>query len=321
MANPKIFYHAYDHQRPTGGQKDTYQHVDVLNRNGREAYIVHMAPGFRLSWFENSTRVIDWATFRSMYNRDRDFMVVPEDLGAAIGHCEGRKVVFNKNIYHGFNAVYGQCADPNLSKDVIAIFAVSEHNRRHLRFAYPDKEIMLVHYDIRSDLFRYRPLRKKQPIVACLPKEPVQVRALMQMLELRASRGVSHGRHFQWLLLADLTERKIAEVLGNAVILVFLSTNEGLPRMPLEAMACGCLVVAYDSPPLTEYLPIEYRFPPGDLVRMAEFVEHVEEAYPDKLSGFDGLTGAARLTSERYSSRIQERSVLDCWQRIVDKNG
>ena len=63
MRHRRVFYHCYDDPKPTGGQKHTYQHVDVLNRCGFDAYIVHHTPGFRLTWFDNDTRVIDYAQF------------------------------------------------------------------------------------------------------------------------------------------------------------------------------------------------------------------------------------------------------------------
>jgi hypothetical protein len=50
---PKIFYRAWSHNRPTGGQKQMYRHVDILNSAGFDAYIFHDNDGFRLTWFEN----------------------------------------------------------------------------------------------------------------------------------------------------------------------------------------------------------------------------------------------------------------------------
>ena len=46
MSNPQIFYLAYSHNRPTGGQKNTYRHVDILNELGYRAFIVHHEKNF-----------------------------------------------------------------------------------------------------------------------------------------------------------------------------------------------------------------------------------------------------------------------------------
>src|SRR6266542_5500719 len=101
----RIFYFAYDHNRPSGGQKDTYQHVDILNRAGYEAYALHRTKGFRLGWFENSTAIVSDEWFWRRRDEERDIVVLPEDLGPAICSYPGHKVIFNKNLYHGFRAL------------------------------------------------------------------------------------------------------------------------------------------------------------------------------------------------------------------------
>lgn len=321
MSKPKIFYHCYDHQHPTGGQKDTYQHVDVLTANGYDAYVVHTSPGVRLSWFGNDTRIISHEVFKTIHNPDCDFVVLPEDMGPSVAAYPGRKVIFNKNIYSGFRIQACKTVpDVNLLPSVVAIFTVSEHNQRQLRFAYPDKDIMLVHYNIRADRFEYRPLEKKKPIIACLPKEPKQIAALKQMLQARSESGRSSSGSFRWVFIRDLSELQVSSVLADSLLFVFLSTTEGLPRMPLEAMASGCLVIAYGYAPLTEYLPREYGFVQGELAEMGQFVETITDRYPYNLDQFAPLTESARRIAEQYSGERQERSVLACWERILSQH-
>lgn len=315
----RIFYHCYDSQHPTGGQKDTYQHVDVLNASGFDAYAVHTLPGFRLSWFSNNTKTIDEAKFKAIYRPDIDFVVLPETLGSDIAAYEGRKVIFNKNIYHGFQAqARGQCCHLYSSPEVVAMFAVSEHNRRHLQFAYPGKEILVVPYDIRADRFCYTPLRQKKAQIAFLPKQPTELVALTEILRSRAAAGVVALNNLKSVILRDLTEDQVVKVLSESLLLVFLSTTEGLPRVPLEAMASGTLVVAYGDPPLNEYLPPEYQFQHGELFRAAEFIEDVIVSYPSNLQRFDDVTKRARSIAEQYSFERQRRVVCTYWERLLN---
>jgi hypothetical protein len=90
MSDSRVFYYCYDHDRPTGGQKDTYQHVDTLNKKGIEAYALHFKNEFRLTWFENKTRVIYQSDFKAIYNVARDYIVLPEDLGGRILQFPGK---------------------------------------------------------------------------------------------------------------------------------------------------------------------------------------------------------------------------------------
>lgn len=313
----KIFYYCYDQQRPTGGQKHTYQHVDILNSNGFEAYALHRGPGFRLSWFENETRVIDEAAFRKLYDPNADFIVLPEDLGLGINNYPGRKVIFNKGMYLGFGSLARTIQqDPCLSSNVAAIFTVSKHNKRHLEFAYPGKTIILIEYDIRLDVFKPKSLSQKKLLIACLPKQPLQIAALMQMLKARMQAGFLKANRLHWAFIREMSERQVANLLSDALIFVFLSTEEGLPRMPLEAMASGCLIVAPRCPPLTEYLPRELSFSQGDLVGMAQFIEKIVSAYPNNIDRFSYLTKKGRRIAAKFSPRRQERSVLRAWEII-----
>lgn len=53
----KIFYMCPDSNKPIGGVKSIYHHVDILNSHNIEAYVLHSNPKFRCTWFENKTKV------------------------------------------------------------------------------------------------------------------------------------------------------------------------------------------------------------------------------------------------------------------------
>ena len=58
MNQPTIYVFSPDIAHPMGGVRMLYRHVDILNTNGFDAAIVHSSPGFRIDWFEHSTRVL-----------------------------------------------------------------------------------------------------------------------------------------------------------------------------------------------------------------------------------------------------------------------
>ena len=60
--------------------------------------------------------------------------------------------------------------------------------------------------------------------------------------------------------------------------------------MPLEAMACGCLVVAYDIAPLTEYVPPAFLFEPGDILGIAKSIETITQSFPKETEKWEKIS-------------------------------
>lgn len=314
---PRILYYCYDSNTPAGGEKECYQHVNALTRCGFEAYALHHTPGFRFTWFENTTPILYW---RDILPGDvRNIFVLPENLGLAMKSIRGRKVIFNKGIYSGFKSLGLSPEGPStyLDDDVVAILSMSHHNRDYLEFAYPSKPVFTVMPDIRPNLFTHRPLTSRRPWIAYAAKASPHGRTLFQILNGRSEAGLNEMKLFKWVPIITLHERQVVAVLQNALFFVFLSVDEGLPRLPIEAMACGCLVCAYGSGPLLEILPRPYQFEYGDLLGMARHIERIANAFPDGLAEFDQISAQARIIASSYCAEAQERSVLAAWKEIL----
>jgi len=52
-----IYYLCPDWNNIQGGIKQIYRHVDILNRHGYSAFVLHRKWGFRCSWFHNKTKI------------------------------------------------------------------------------------------------------------------------------------------------------------------------------------------------------------------------------------------------------------------------
>jgi hypothetical protein len=314
----RVFYHCYDTVQPSGGQKHTYEHVDVLSRNGYDAYVYHQREGFRLRWFDNDTPVVGHAQFKKLYDESRDYIVLPEDLGGKILDYPGKKVIFDKNIYYGFRALgWKTPAYPGLQPGVVAILAVSEHNAAHLRFAYPAQRIFRVTFKLDEEIFRFRPLAQKKRRIACSTKNPMFTQTLFHMLQARAAAGLNRLAEYEWVMLDAMTEAELAAALQDSLLLIFLSATEGLGRVPLEGLACGCILAAFASGPLRETLPPIYHVEEGDVLALARRIESVTSGFPDELPFTQEQVLEARGMALRYSRAAQERSVLSAWEQIV----
>ena len=319
MPKINIFYFCYSHNNPTGGQKHTYRHVDILNEHGFNAWVFHPTEDFRLTWFDNETPVIGLAEFKKRFNPREDFVVVPEDLGLRIMELPGRKVVFNKNLFHGFGC-YGQASDvryPYHSPEVVAALTVSEHNRANLQFAYPHLEVHHVHLQIEPDIYCYRPLVHKKRQIASIAKAPESLLAVYHTIQSRAAAGLNPGKSFNWIFLGNKSEHETAEILRESLLFLFFSVAEGLGRMPLEAMASGCLIAAYGYGPLQETIPARFRFEHSNIIEIVKYIETIMASFPDDLAQWNTYVQEGLQAAATFGQQREEESVLAAWEKIL----
>ena len=63
----KLYYLCPDYDSHAGGVRVIYRHVDLLRRNGYEAFVVHERRGFRDTWFKSETPVLAWSRQRHRF--------------------------------------------------------------------------------------------------------------------------------------------------------------------------------------------------------------------------------------------------------------
>jgi hypothetical protein len=320
----KIFYFAYDHQRPTGGQKSVYRHVEILRKHGIEAFILHLTPAYRLTWFPNNAPVVSADEFSRMFDIQRDFVVLPEDLGENILKFPGRKVIINQGVYYGFNAFPRKrpISDPYLDASVVGVLVKSEHNKEYLHFAYPKLKVIRLFNGIDPAKYSHRDLSQKQRVIACPGlKNQMELKQVFHITQARAAQGLNRMNGFRWEFIQDFSEAKTAEVLGESLIFLFLSTMEGFGRMPLEAMMSGCIVCAYNIAPMTEYLSVDNALlaAPGDIVGMIQNVEQAAAWFEQEPGILERLIGNGHATATSFSPALEEQSVLETWCKLLEQ--
>lgn len=319
-----IYYYAYDHQKPRGGQKSVYRHVDILRANGRDAHVLHTEPGYRLAWFENNTSVVDGSAFRARFDPLRDVLVLPEDLGPRLGSFPGRKVIFNQNVFYGFYA-FGFRNPPEyayLRDDVIGAMVVSDHNRASLEFAFPRLRVHRVVNGFDTARFAFGEASGRKLQIACLPtKAEVDLTQVIHLVNARARQGRNTLSAVEWVHLRGLPEAEVAKVLRESLALLFLSIQEGLPRLPIEAMLSGAVVAGFTGGPLGECLAADRAVvaPTGDVVSLVEGLERIGRWFADGDPRLADLTGRAREAASWHSFAREEQTVLAAWDALLPR--
>ena len=311
-----VYFLTPDYDRPAGGLRVFYRHVDTLNAAGIGAAILHSKPGFSCSWFEHTTRIAD---VRSTRIGTGDLLVVPEVYAALLPSLPAgvRHVIFNQNQYltlrREADAVARHYAT---SPDLLAVLTVSRAAADMLRYGFPGRDVRIVRNAVDPATFH--------------PGGPPSARVLTYMprrgkddaelaLRLLRSRGALEG----WEIrpLDGLSQAEIAAALRESSVFLALSYQEGFGLPAVEAMACGNLVVGYDGIAGAEFfLPeLSRAVPAADVLALARAVEDVLER-ERREPGFCRATGlaASGFVLDAYAPERGRDDLLAIFGELLD---
>jgi glycosyltransferase involved in cell wall biosynthesis len=312
-----IYYLAPDLQRPSGGVRTIYRHVDVLNDTGHPAAVVHARPGFRCTWFENETRVIDLPITLDA----SDLVVVPEESIADLARIApgARKVVFNQNAYRTFRGVTDPAHSPYVtSPDVVGAMVVSEDSEHYLRYCFPDLTIGRIRHSLDSTIFHPAGGWARQ--IATVPaKRPAELRQLIDVLSARGVLG-----DWRFVRIERMSEAEVARTLQSSPLFVSLNKAEGFGLPPAEAIACGCRVVGFHGMAAQEFFrePFASAVEDGDVIGLARAVEAFVTAYSDDDAALQrrGAEGSAWIL-DRYSRDGQAEDLANFFDGLREVSG
>jgi glycosyltransferase involved in cell wall biosynthesis len=305
-----VYYVAPDLDRPSGGVRVIYRHVDLLNDMGVPAAVMHRARGFACSWFEHRTRVVAGGDIRL---GPRDVLVVPEWFGPDLGHiAEGpRVVIFNQRAYDTYDHVHYDGTRPGAPyadlPRLLGMLTVSRDNQELLSYAFPGVPVSLVRNAIDPAVFHPGPPRaRRRRQIAVVPTR--RHAELEQLRHILRARGVFE----RWTLTPILGEPEhvVAARLRESALFLSLSDREGFGLPPAEAMASGCYVVGYTGLAGREFFSADYSLPvpDGDLLALARAVEHAcdrHETDPAAVAEL-GLKAAAAITQRYHENGLRD---------------
>jgi glycosyltransferase involved in cell wall biosynthesis len=234
---PTIYYLCPDHAAPSGGIRAIYRHVDILNRAGMSAAVLHHSEGFACRWFEHTTRT---AGASSVALSSEDVLVVPEIYGPFLSRLPRRPrlVAFSQNAYLTFEHVGDAAAPPYEIFD--AALTVSPDSAEYLRFAFPGLRVEIVANAIDPAVFHPQADAPGRRLALMPRKRPGDAEQILRLLGDRL-------RGWEVVRIEGEAEAAAAAMLRSAPIFLALGRQEGFGLPAAEAMASGCLTIGFPA--------------------------------------------------------------------------
>jgi len=346
----RLFFLATDTNTPSGGRMVVYQLVDILVKNGYNAYALHQKRGFRYTWFPNNTPVccsyqikrerIRYGgakeLFRYGFDLLKDIVSCPFSAEPSVQLSEndvlvlsGREAAYCREILVGvpkislsqnpfifFQANSLDCKTSIEHRDIIGRITMSKLNYEMHCNVFSEDAVWNVPVYIDVRYFSYSHQKKKQ--IAFMPRRlQGDSRALINMLNLR---GNLSG--FSFVPIDNKTLSETAKIMKESLIFLSFSHREGLGLPPAEAMACGCIVIGYSGNGGDEFFheDIAFKIADGDVLHYVEIVEQVTQEHITNPLRLDTMRKKASVQIlQTYSRENMEKYLLESWSEIMSR--
>jgi hypothetical protein len=317
-AEPTLYMLCPDYNRPSGGLRKQYRAVDTLNAAGLSAAVVHRRANFSCTWFEHSTRIVSAG---DVALGERDVIAVPEVYGAAIAELPPRirQVIFNQGAYLALDSIVSggtASAAPYLANpDLTSVVVVSDDSADVMRYAFPGLPVHRIRHGIDPSL-HHPPATPPGRRIAYMTRR--RSHEAMQVLKLLELRGALEG--WEVVPIHGRSEREVADILRGSRIFLSFSQREGFGLPPLEALACGCMVVGFHGFGGRELFraPFALAIEDSDVMGFARTVEDVIRRVDEDPEGIAAASEAgARFAVERYSQAAERQDLIDVFGPLL----
>lgn len=307
----RILYVSYDSPTPAGGVRMVYSHVSHLIKNGYPAFVLHSQSGFKLPWLKCNVPILYMdKDFKLLPN---DIVVIPEDYSTvlkALREINIRKYVFCQNHFYIFKGLENcnEWANYGISN----VFCCSEIINEFIRSTFDYDEVSIVHNAIDLELFK--PGEKALQIAYMPRKRPSELEFIKNLF----NRLYKHYKHIQWVCIDNMNEVKVAEILSKSAIFISTSLYEGFGLPPLEAMACGCIVVGFHGDGGREYASSDNGFwcEEGNVIECAKTLGNVVSLINNEDEKISRVKKQALKKATEYTYDRQENDLLRFWSKV-----
>lgn len=355
----RLLFVCPDIQKPSGGIKQIYRQVDVLNKNGFEAYILHDNPGFKCNWFANKTPVLySPSLFKDLVelklqaqlsvkqklkgavkqgikkakNRvtqgeiieilKTDILVFPEVYGPKLAEVKPgiKKVIYNQGAYQTFFGYNLDLSDKDTPYLNEDLISVVVNSEDAKQYInLAFPKLNVFRVKYGFDSKKFSINTKKKKQICFMPR---RLRSdIVQVINILKFKGVLDN----WDIkpIENMNEQQVADCMKESALFLSFNINEGFGMPPAEAMACGCVVVGYPGQGGIEIFNPDFSFPvkDRDIKAYVKTLEALLKAYEDNAKPYEIMAKkASEFILLTYSMAEEERTIIEAWINILKLN-
>lgn len=333
MEQKKYYFITPDIATPAGGIKVIYQLVDLMNRNGFDAYIVHMHRKFKCR-YAKTLKNLKYVYLQDgkLFDGATDVIFVPEPdvkLMAMMKGMDSKKIVFNQNwayTYSQFREINNESILRYQDLGIYDVMTVTEKIKQFLDFAMNDGQnlkIGIVHPFL-SEAFSPKKLEEKTHQIAFMPRKNFNI--FQEIFSIIFGKN----KTIRWVQIDNMTEDAVAKALQDSTMFLALGFPEGLSLPPLEAMKSGCVVLGYSGYGGLEYMiganpdgidrtdANMFVFPDCDIVNLSQKIFEVWSDIENKknLEYYQSIADNGVKTAMQWNEKNTEKMLLEYLKTI-----
>lgn len=339
----KIYFICPNNKHITGGVKQIYRQVEILNKNGFEAYVLHKK-AVKDNWFHSNVPIkcnpyvfkllkfyiqnkkigfkqrliLSFLKQKSHKIDENSILVFPEIYGNRISKIEPNvpKVIFNQGCFLTLNYFDKQTEyeNPYLGAQTLATIVASGEGLNYLNYTFPTTKIHKITLGIDASIFNYFPDKKKQ--ICFMPRKLSEdVTQVISILELRGQLP-----NWSFVSIDNKSEKEVAQIMKESVFFLNFSRCEGFGLPPAEAMACGCYVIGYHGEGGKEFFKSDFCsvIDNGDIISFVQKIEEMAKIYEENPNLIlEKNKKASEFILENYSMEKEEKSIVEVWNKIL----
>lgn len=260
-----IYYFVPNYAEASWGIGMLYHHVDMLQRNGIEATVLHEKKGRRLRWMKSEPSLVS-ANFGSVCPQPDDVLVVPE-LWAdneMLRKMKCRRLVFVQGSFLMLHQLRSAIDYQTLGFEHAI---VTQPHIQSIVEKHFNVEASVIPAFVAPQFFLDPQAILSQPRtrqILTYPKSGYQAAGLpdydivTRFLKRKLANHSASRNEWSLVELKNKTHQEVAELMQSSALFVNVNSLEGFNVTVPEAMAGGCIPICYDAIGGRDYLRNNY---------------------------------------------------------------